>query len=379
MASNRGDESKRLTALQVLATLALAGLLVYGIVMFLLRVQAVVIIAIAAIFLGYVIYPLVHWLSRRIPVIVAILIVYLIVAVVLALIVTFMIPPLIADTATFVRSVPRIITDVSRDIADPRDPLFAWMPPAIRVYLATLPAQLVGFTERFAFDAIHQIATYLVSAVALIATLIVVPILTAYLLLDQENLMRVFLGFFPRSSRPKVKAVILDLDGVLGGFIRGQMIDAVVVGAMIFIVLTIFHVPYAYLIAVFSGVFQVIPYLGAVVAFFPAVTLAIIYNGDGNALGVALAVIAVHQLDGNVIAPRIMRENVGLSPLWVIVAVLAFTELFGFAGTFVAVPAAAMIRVLKMHFLPAPIEAEELPPTPRDESLRLQDEISNVG
>ena len=373
------DESKRLTALQVLATLALTGLLVYGVSMFLVRVQAVVVIAIAAIFLAYVIFPLVHWLERRMPVIVAILIVYLMVAIALALIIVFMVPPLLADTATFVRSAPRMILEVSRDIADPRDPLFAWLPAPIRAYLATLPAELAGFTERYAFDAIHQIATYLVSAVALIATLIVVPILTAYMLLDQENLTRVFLGFFPSRLRPKVKAVILDLDHVLGGFIRGQTIDALIVGTMMFVVLTIFRVPYAYLIAVFSGIFQVIPYLGAVVAFFPAVTLALIYNGDGNALAVAVVIIAIHQLDGNVIAPRIMRDSVGLSPLWVIISVLAFTELFGFVGTFVAVPAAAMIRVLKMHFLPEPVEAEEVQTTPRDESLRLQDEISNVS
>jgi len=373
------DESKRLTALQVLATLVLTGLLVYGIAMFLVRVQAVLVIAIAAIFVAYVIYPLVHWLSRRMPVIVAILVVYLIIAIILALILVFMIPPLIADTATFARGVPRMIVAVSDDIVNPHNPIFAWLPAPIRAYLATVPEQLVGFTEHYAFSAIHQIATYLVSAVALIATLIVVPILTAYMLLDQENLTRVFLGLFPSGQRPKAKAVLLDLDHVLGGFIRGQMIDAVIVGVMMFVVLTIFHVPYAYLIAVFSGVFQVIPYLGAVVAFFPAVTLALVYNGDGNALAVALVVVAIHQLDGNVIAPRIMRDSVGLSPLWVIISVLAFTELFGFAGTFVAVPAAAMIRVLKMHFLPAPVEAEEVPATPRDESLRLQDEITNVG
>jgi predicted PurR-regulated permease PerM len=357
----------------------LTGLLVYGISMFLVRVQAVMVIAIAAIFLAYVILPLVHWLARRMPIIVAILLVYLMIAIVLALITVFMIPPLIADTATFVRGFPRMIVEIENDIANPGNPLFAWLPAPIRAYLATLPAQLVAFTERYAFAAIHQIATYLVSAVALIATLIVVPILTAYMLMDQENLTRVFLGLFPSRSRPKAKAVLFDLDHVLGGFIRGQMIDAVIVGVMMFIVLTIFHVPYAYLIAVFSGVFQVIPYLGAVVAFFPAVTLALIYNGDGNALAVAIVVVAIHQLDGNVIAPRIMRDSVGLSPLWVIISVLAFTELFGFAGTFVAVPVAAMIRVLKMHFLPAPVEAEEVQSTARDESLRLQDEITNVG
>lgn len=360
MASDRPSGSKRVTALQVLGTLALAGLLVYGCLLFLVRIQNVVFILIASIFLAYVLYPIVHRLSRRMHVIFAILIVYVAIAVLIALVLTFMVPPLISDTATFVHSIPKIVTDISRGISDPNNKFFAWMPGPIRAYLSSLPEQLVGFAQQYGVSALHQAASFLFSAVAIIAAVIIVPILSAYILLDQENLVRVFLGFFPERSRPKANAVLLDLDRVLGGFIRGQIIDAIVVGVLVFIVLTIFHVPYAYLIAVFSGIFQIIPYLGAVVAFFPAVALAWINNGSGNAIGVALSVIAVHQLDGNVIAPRIMRDNVGLSPFWIIVAVLTFTELFGFLGTFVAVPAAAMIRVLKMHFLPAPVDAEEI-------------------
>jgi len=142
-------------------------------------------------------------------------------------------------------------------------------------------------------------------------------------------------------------------------------------------VLLVFGVPYAYLVAVISAVFQLIPYFGAIVAFFPAVTLAYIAHGTGSAVGVGIGVIVVHQLDGNLVAPRIMRDNVGLSPFWVIVSVLGFTELFGFVGTFVAVPAAAMIRVFKLHFLPEAVEKEELPPTPHEEELRVKDEIKN--
>lgn len=378
MSSTRPTGSRRVNALQILGTLALAGLLIYGCVLFLVRIQDVVVILIAAIFLSYLIYPVVRWLSRRMHVIFAILIVYLAIAVLLALVVMFMVPPLISDTATFVKSIPKLIGELTSEISDPRNPLLAWLPSPVRTYISSLPAQLVALAEQYGFSAAHQVAGYLLSVVAVIAALIVVPIMTAYILMDQANLVRVFLGFFPESARPKAKAVMLDLHHVLGGFIRGQLIDAVVVGISIFVVLTIFHVPYAYLIAVFSGVFQIVPYLGAIVAFFPAVTLALIYNGTGNAIGVAVAVIAVHQLDGNLIAPRIMRDNVGLSPLWVIVSVLTFSELFGFVGTFIAVPAAAMIRVLKLHFLPSSVQPEEVEPTARDQRLRVQDEIANA-
>lgn len=372
MAFNRPSRSRRITALQVLATVALAGLLAWGVVQFLTRIPYFMVILIAAIFLEYIIRPSIRWLNARMHIALAILIAYLAIAIVIALAVWFLIPPLVADAAKFIRALPQIVADIQQSIQSSR------LPPEVRDYLANLPAEIVNFIRQYGFTAAHQVATYIFSAAAVIGAMIVVPILTAYILLDQDNLVRVFLGFFPERARPKAKAVLLDLDHVLGGFIRGQIIDAIVVGALIFVLLLIFNVPYAYLVAVISAVFQLIPYFGAIVAFFPAVTLAYIAHGSGSAMAVALGVIVVHQLDGNLVAPRIMRDNVGLSPFWVIVSVLVFTELFGFIGTFVAVPAAAMIRVVKMHFLPDPVEREEAEPTPHDEELRVKEDIPNV-
>ncbi len=372
MAFNQPAGPKRATALQVLATVALAGLVAWGMVQFLERIPYMIVILIASIFLEYIIRPSIRRLNQRMNIGFAILIVYLVIAILIALAVWFLIPPLVSDAAQFIRNVPQIVAQVQTSIQTSR------LPPEVRDYLANLPAEIVNFVRQYGFAAAHQVANYLFSAAAVIGAIIVVPILTAYILLDQENLVRVFLGLFPERARPKAKAVMLDLDHVLGGFIRGQIIDAIVVGALIFILLLIFDVPYAYLVAVISGVFQLIPYFGAIVAFFPAVTLAFIAHGSDSAIAVALGVLVVHQIDGNLIAPRIMRQNVGLSPFWIIVSVLAFTELFGFVGTFVAVPAAAMIRVVKMHFLPDPVEREEAEPTPHDEELRVKEDIANV-
>jgi predicted PurR-regulated permease PerM len=378
MPTNRPADEKRVSTLQVLATLALAALLCYGAILFLARVENVVVILIAAVFLAYFIFPVVRWLNRQMPTVMAIVVVYVFIAGLVTVVVNYLLPPLIADTATFVKQIPRLVSEISHDIADPHNKALAWLPATLRDYLANVPQELARIGEQYGFGAAQKAAGYLLSAAAIVAAIIVVPILTAYILLDQENLIRTFLGLFPERQRPKAKAVLLDLDRVLGGFIRGQILDAAVVGVLIYLVLLAFHVPYAYLVAVFSGVFQIVPYLGAIVAFFPAVALALINNGGANAVGVAIAIIVVHQLDGNLIAPKIMRDNVGLSPFWIIVSVLGFTELFGIVGTFVAVPAAAMLRVMKMHFLPDPVEPEEVEPTPEDESLRLGDEIGNV-
>ena len=111
-----------------------------------------------------------------------------------------------------------------------------------------------------------------------------------------------------------------------------------------------------------AAVLNFIPYAGAVVGFVPSVLLALITNGPGSALLVAGLFAVIQQIDGNFVAPRVLKENVGLSPLYIILAILIGSELFGLIGTFLSVPVAAMLRVLREHFLPAPVSRAEAPP-----------------
>jgi predicted PurR-regulated permease PerM len=124
---------------------------------------------------------------------------------------------------------------------------------------------------------------------------------------------------------------------------------------MLTIMLAFMHVPYALLIGVVSGALNFIPYAGALIAFVPAVLLAFTYHGLTNALIVAVLIFVIHQIDGNFVAPRVLKENVGLSPFWIVIAILTGSELFGLPGTFLAVPVAAMIRVLREQLLPRPV------------------------
>jgi predicted PurR-regulated permease PerM len=107
-----------------------------------------------------------------------------------------------------------------------------------------------------------------------------------------------------------------------------------------------------------------------VIGFVPSVILALAYNGPGNALLVALLFAVIQQIDGNFVAPKVLKDNVGLSPLYIILAILIGSELFGLAGTFLAVPVAAMMRVLREQLLPMPAPTNEAPPEltkgPRD-------------
>ena len=109
-----------------------------------------------------------------------------------------------------------------------------------------------------------------------------------------------------------------------------------------------------------AGLLNFIPYAGAVIGVIPSVLLALAYNGPTNALIVGVGVAVIQQIDGNVVAPRVLKDNVGLSPVYIIIAILVGSELFGIVGTFLAVPVAAMLRVLREHLLPP----ASLPPAP---------------
>jgi predicted PurR-regulated permease PerM len=182
------------------------------------------------------------------------------------------------------------------------------------------------------------------------------------MLIDASNVRRQILGLFPARRRPKVDTIIDELDGVVGGFIRGQLIDGAIVGVMIFVMLTALRVPYALLIGVAAGILNFIPYAGAVIGFVPSVLIALAVNGPSNALLVAILFAVIQQIDGNFVAPRVLKDNVGLSPLYIVIAILLGSELFGLIGTFLAVPVAAMIRVLREQLLPGPVTPAESPP-----------------
>jgi predicted PurR-regulated permease PerM len=139
---------------------------------------------------------------------------------------------------------------------------------------------------------------------------------------------------------------------VLGGFIRGQLTVSVIIGTAITVMLLILHVKYGVLIGVAAGVLDMIPYVGAAVAFFPATLIAFFSDGWQHALTVAVLFVLIFQLEGQFISPRVISGSVGLSPLGVIIAILIGGDLGGVLGMFVAVPIAAALRVLMLDLKP---------------------------
>ncbi len=345
--------------LKTLALIAVAIYLLVGFLEFLGNVKATAMLFVIALFFAYLVFPLVRRLNERLPLVVSILFVYVAIAVVAAAILQLLVPPLVKDAQDAVKGIPALIAQASQTLQDPNNLILRRLPLDERLYLASLPTQLAGFLQTNALDTAGKTLTVVLSTVSVLATAIVVPVLAAYMLLDAENLKRHFLGLIPAKQHAKAETIIAELDKVVGGFIRGQLIDGTILGTMLTIMLYSTHVKYALLIGVVSGALNFIPYAGALIAFVPAVGLALAYNGWGNALLVAGLIVVIHQIDGNFVAPRVLKDNVGLSPFWIVISILGFSELFGLAGTFLAVPVAAMIRVLREQLLPRPVSVAD--------------------
>ena len=363
-------------ALKVLALISLAAFMLFNVLSFLSRISSVAVILIGAIFFTYVVYPLVRRLNERLPLSAAITIVYAAIVLVIALGIAIVVPPLTTDARDLIANAPTIEKNAVTFIADPNNPLFAHLPLSVRTYIEELPVELSNLTQKYAGEAATKAIVLLLSTVTIIATCIVIPVLSAYMMLDAENLKRYAIAAIPVKARPKTLAVVADLEKVLGGFIRGQFTVGATIGVCITVVLLLFHIKYAVLIGVFAGLFDVIPYVGAAVGFIPSVLLALFQDGVSqgalfHALYVAIAFIAIFQLEGHFIAPKIVSDSVGLSPLWVVIAILIGGELLGIGGMFLAVPIAAMIRVLLVHFIPMKASIAESRPGVTTEPLEI--------
>jgi predicted PurR-regulated permease PerM len=202
----------------------------------------------------------------------------------------------------------------------------------------------------------------LIGTVAFIGACIAIPVLGAYLLYDSETIKRFFIGFIPARRRDATLTLLAQLEQVIGGFIRGQLLVGLSVGILIAIGLTLVGEPYAILIGAIAGALDLIPYIGPVIAAIPAFTIAFISGGFPLALKVAIVFVLANQAEGHIIAPNIVSRTIQLSPSAVVIAILIGRELYGIIGMFIAVPVAGIIRVLLLHVIPGSVSRDEAKP-----------------
>lgn len=185
------------------------------------------------------------------------------------------------------------------------------------------------------------------AALAVLAALVMVPVFAFYLLRDFDVIIARVDELIPAHLRPPVKARFAEIDLAMGSFIRGQLTVASILAVLYSVGLWAVGLPLALVVGVIAGLGNMIPYLGTALGIALATLMVVLdWQGFGQLALVYGVFLVVQGLEGWVITPRVVGESVGLSPFVVIVAVLAFGELFGFVGVLLAVPLAAILKIL---------------------------------
>ncbi len=189
---------------------------------------------------------------------------------------------------------------------------------------------------------------WLLNLIMVIGNLALFAFVTGYLLRDFDNIIATAKDLVPPRYRERVFSVGTKIDAQLRGFLRGQALVCLFLGVIYAIGLTIAGVPFGIVLGLFGGLASFVPYLGLVLTIGPAIVLCVVqYAGLDWHLLVVLATFGIAQiLEGTLITPKVVGEQVGLGPVWVILAVLVFGNALGFLGLLLAVPIAAILKVL---------------------------------
>lgn len=184
----------------------------------------------------------------------------------------------------------------------------------------------------------------------LLGYFVVAPIVSAYLLAAWPRFTTHCTELVPPAHRGTMFGFLGEYDVMLGRFVRGQLIEATLVAVLTTLGLWLLGFPAAILMGVIAGLGNLIPQVGLFLSIIPGILIALVAPDIGPALLKLIAVFGVVQIiDGQITGPRIVGGAVGLSPVWSMVAVLVFGSLFGLLGMFLAVPLAALVRMIVLR------------------------------
>ncbi|HKA75822.1 MAG TPA: AI-2E family transporter [Pseudolabrys sp.] len=347
----RGSSTNGGAALQRQLIFWLGALVVVVLALWLL--SEILLPFIAGLAIAYLLTPLTDRLERLgVNRLAAALLIITMVVLTLVYSILLIAPLLSGQLSSFIESVPGYVTKLQALMSDPSR---VWVQKLLGAgfnadkSIGDLVSQGAGWLTTF----IHSLWSGGRALVSLFSLVVVTPVVAFYLIYDWHRMIRTVDGWIPVQQRETVRGLAREIDAAISGFVRGQTAVCMILGSFYAVALTLSGLNFGLLIGLISGLITFIPYVGSMTGLVLSLGVAVaqFWPNYGSILTVLSIFLVGQFLEGNVLSPKLVGESVGLHPVWLIFALLAFGYLFGFVGLLVAVPLAATIGVLSRFAL----------------------------
>lgn len=286
----------------------------------------------------------------------SVLTVYFIVVVVLFIIINFIRPAITNSVMELASNIPGYYTSAINFLKNlPEDNIFR------QINIAKIVENLEGFNivetilEWVSLENVSEYIKGIVSAAGVVFDIFVIIVVSVYILLERSDIKSFVINLtnaiFENKTNKKLRDFYAKTNHIFYSYISSQILDGFIVGVIAAIIMNIMGITYATLLGFMIGLFNIIPYFGAIVAVIAAGVITIFTDGVSTALWMTLIIIIVQQLDANVLNPRILGNSLRVSPILVIFATTVGGAYFGVLGMFLGVPVIALIKIFVLDYI----------------------------
>ena len=343
----------------------------------LIRLNQVIFIFFIAMVMGTVIRPAVAWLySRGIPRLTGTVLVYLLLIGLVISFVFLLFPLIFEQGTTIAAAVPDYYQNLRAWMVNSLDPLIVRLSTFLPITLPGLePVQQTG-SQMLATAG--QAMGYIMSAAKAIFLAITILLLALHWTLSGPRTIQSLLLLAPMGRRETIGELISAMETKVGSYIAGQGVLCVVIGAMALVAYLLIGLPNALVLALVAGVLEAVPMIGPLLGAIPAALVALSIAPD-RLVWVVVATLVIQQLENSLLVPRVMRKVVGVNPFVSLLAIFAFSSLFGIAGALMAIPIAAIIQLVLDRFVFHPEAIKPEISSGRDFASRLRYEAQDLS
>lgn len=296
----------------------------------------IILLLFASFVIASALFPVVDWLSKKMPRILAVSLIYLIGFIILATVLIPFFSVLIGQSQEFAKRLPVYTKEIYNFITDLQITTGGLFPDF---------QEILSSTANMGQNIVSQSINITINLFTGIVAVFTLAVIVFFLLLDKKELKDGLLKFFPEQMKEKAESITKTISQKVGGYVRGQLLLMLAVGLLTALGLTIIRVDFALLLGLLAGILEIVPIIGPVLSAVPAIIVALAQD-PWLVLWVILVYLIVQRIENSFLTPLILGKFLDMHPLIIIAALLFAASVLGVIGVILSPAIAAVIYVL---------------------------------